>query len=123
MAGFLQRLARLPRAARREEVEGLLREALARLPREPVVAAVIARLEHGDLALTHYTFDEPEIADAGASLQFTYHLGRAGLAGDGDEEIRGSGIALIDDVGGVRFADVDAEILRPLADDEVDPAD
>jgi hypothetical protein len=120
--GYLARLRRLDRAARREEAERLLREALQRLDDERVVAAALSRMGADGFVVAHYTFDEPEMERDAAVVQFTYHLCDRLASGNEArrDEVRGSGIARIDDEGGVAFEDVDAELYR-LIDDVADP--
>jgi hypothetical protein len=115
MPGYLARMKRLPRERRREEAERLLREALPRLDEQRAVAAALARIGADGFAVARYTFDEPGFEDGAALLQFTYHL--ADAATGARDEIRGSGIARIDDHGLVAFEDVDAEVVR-LGDEE-----
>ena len=118
MAGFLARLRRLDRTTRREEVERVLRDGLSRLDDQPTVASALSRIGADGFAVTHYTFDEPEFDGASAAVQFTYHLcdRHVVTVESVRDEVRGSGIALIDDDGRVSFEDVDAEPYR-LVDD------
>jgi hypothetical protein len=121
MPGYLRRLQRLTRSERREEVERALRDALQRLDDQRTVAAALSRMGADGFVVAHYTFDEPELEAAGAAVQFTYHLCDR-LAGPGEpqrDEVRGSGIAVLDDEGRMHFEDVDAELYR-LVDDVVD---
>src|SRR4051812_2564565 len=104
MPGYLRRLQRLERSARREEVEHALREALQHLDDERPVAAALSRMGADGFVVAHYTFDEPEFAGADAAVQFTYHLcDRLAAASEPQrDEVRGSGIAILDDEGRVR---------------------
>ncbi len=112
MPGFIGSLRRASRASRRERIESLLREALSALPSAPSVAECIERYG-GEYRVEHYTFDEPLLDDDGrCEIQFTYHLREATSARDVSEEIRGSGLAWIDDDGRIRLGEVDAEFFR-----------
>ncbi len=117
MAGSLARLRRLPRSERREAIELLLREGLGALTEAPAVARCASALG-SDPRLVHYTFDEPDLTDTAAfAIQFTYHLAEARACRDVRSEVRGSGVATIDDRGNVRLSDVDAELIQ-FRDDE-----
>jgi hypothetical protein len=117
MNGYLAVLRRLPRAVRRERVEQLLQSGLDGLTHQSAVADRLAGI--GPTRLVHYTFDEPDLGDDDAcTVQFTYHLAEAICSRDFRAEIRGSGLATIDDHGRVRLSEVDAELIQFCDDSE-----
>jgi hypothetical protein len=124
MSDYLRRLRRLGRSDAREEVERLLREHFPRLLELAPVADAAMRLGGGPLQVTHYTFDEPDLDEREARVLFTYHLGERPTPGHQArvEEVRGTGLAVIDQDGELRFEDVDAEPYR-MVDDVPDQAD
>jgi hypothetical protein len=112
---FIHSLSRMERSTACEVVEAKLQEAFVRIDQEPAVAKLLARIGAEGFIVSHYTFDEPYFETDHAQVQFTYHLSD-GHGGSDRQEIRGSGIAIIDDHGAVRLEDVDAEVYL-LVDD------
>jgi hypothetical protein len=117
MAGYLAAYHELSRPERRAEIEDLMRAELAALWSHRAVVACTEGLAEPDLALTHFTLDEPVACDGGLLLQFTYHLGRNVPFQDAIEEVRGSGLAWIDDHARIRLDDVDAEHVFLMLDE------
>jgi len=114
MPGYLVRLRQLSRFERLSRVEEALHARLTTLDDQPLVASLLARMHCDGFRVSHLTYDEPEFVNGHAVLQFTYHL-RDGSEGDGQashDEIRGSGIAQIDDEGVVLLSEVDAESVH-----------
>ncbi|MBA2482336.1 MAG: hypothetical protein H0V44_16860 [Planctomycetes bacterium] len=112
--GFVAKLRSLTRPRAREAVEAKLLEAFTGLARIPAVAAI--RTSDDSARVVHYTFDEPFIDSASAQVQFTYHLAIGPATRAYREEIRGSGVATIDDAGRVHLDGVDAELYRIVDD-------
>jgi len=111
MPGYLARLRQLSRSERLGRVEEALHARLISMDDQPLVASQLACMHCDGFRITHLTYSEPDFADDHAVLQFTYHL-RDGSEGHGllsHDEIRGSGIAQIDDDGAVHLSEVDAE--------------
>jgi hypothetical protein len=116
MSGYLAYYQDLSRADRLSEIESLMRMALDELRLHPAVAGCSDGIPLEDLTLVHFTFDEPLAYSGGLLLQFTYHLGRSAPFRDVVDEVRGSGLAWIDDAAGVRLDDVEAERYQLVAD-------
>lgn len=117
MAGYLASYHELSRRDRREEIERLMREELDELWSHRAVVACSDGMPSPDLELTHFTLDEPVAWEGGLLLQFTYHLGHSAPYPDVIDEIRGSGLASIDDEARVRLDDIEAERYRLVADE------
>jgi hypothetical protein len=114
MPGYLARLRRLGRNERRSRIEEALHARLTTIDDQPLVASLLAGMRCDGFRVTHLTYDDPDVADSQASLQFTYHL-QDGAEGEGivdHDEIRGSGMASFDDEGVVHLSEVDGDIFR-----------
>lgn len=115
MSGWLARLRHLDPASRRETVEARLREALERgLEREPAVARALASAGADGATLAGYTFDDAPPERDELRIGFTYRL----LSRAGAVDVRGAGIAVLDDAGSVAFDDVDADVIPAEAGDD-----
>ena len=127
MAGYLAFYRELSPRGRRQEIESFMREEFVDLWSHRAVVACAGGRPEPELALTHFTIDEPVACDGGLLLQFTYLLGRHVPCRDVIEEVRGSGLAWIDDDARIRLDDVEAELHHRMADDlvpdDLDPDD